>query len=213
MGRKLTILDESTGEYLEDIEFSGGYIIQYASYEDSGRIKHITHLNNAKWGERHWIKNEYYAPIARKLVSKFKEINFIKVDKILFLEDEIWSPKGASKTWMARAIKANAQFAEFSGYDFIIETRKYFTEKMSEEQFILLLYHELRHIDQYGGLIDHDVEDWDNIVATFGAKWAETKTNIQNILSEGFEDWEHLRSVRGTQTSLFDNVVPLSSAK
>ena len=70
------------------------------------------------------------------------------------------------------------------GYDYILETRNYFIEKMSREQIIALIYHELRYIDGSGELQPHDIEDWSNMVATLGKDWATTKAEIKNLIDD-----------------------------
>ncbi len=95
------------------------------------------------------------------------------------------------KHWMARISKANKQFSSMSGYEYILETRNYFIERMSREQIIALIYHELRHIDEYGDLQPHDIEDWDNMIATLGKDWATTKAEIKNLIDDDIP-WEEL---------------------
>lgn len=185
--KKLQILNKDTGEIVEEREFSGGYHFIYANLEDMGNLKHIRKLDNARFGDKHWIKNWIYRPIAEKLVNKFPELSHIKPKNILFIEDMEWKRPNSSKPkkyWMARISKANKQFADMSGYGYTLETRNYFIEKMSREQIVALIYHELRHIDQYGDLQSHDVEDWDNMIATLGKDWAETQTEIANLIED-----------------------------
>lgn len=201
--KKLSVVDTVSGELLENIEFSGGYNIQYATNEDDGSIKKIRKLDNGKFGIKHWIKNQYYKPIASKLVEKFEEIAHVRPQRILFIEDMEWKPTGGKNIWVARVCKTNKQFDEMTGYEYIVETRNYFIDKMSREQVILLLYHELRHIDTDGSLRKHDIEDWNNIVATFGTDWNKTQGEITDILSEDFDNWQELDGYK-KQTSIYD---------
>ncbi|MBU5438139.1 hypothetical protein KQI42_08975 [Tissierella sp. MSJ-40] len=46
----------------------------------------------------------------------------------------------------------NKQFSEITGYDYILEIKNYFIEKVSKEQIITLICHELRYIDKFGDL-------------------------------------------------------------
>lgn len=199
---KLTIVDGSSGEIIEDIEFSGGYNIQYASNEDSGRIQKVTKLDNAKFDENHWIKNLVYRPICYKLVRKFEELRHVKPENILFLEDTHWTPKGGKKSWIARIKLVNKEMNSVTGYEYIIETREYYMEKMTIEQVVATMYHELKHIDIDGTLIEHDIEDWSNMVATLGADWATTQATIANILGDEFV-WDELRKA-GKQVTIYD---------
>ena len=85
--KKLRITDDDTGEIILEKEFSGGYHLIYTNIDDSGKLHHIRELDNAKFGEKHWIKNFVYGPIANKLAKKFEELRHIKPSKILFIED------------------------------------------------------------------------------------------------------------------------------
>ncbi len=77
MAKKLKIINETTGEIIEEVKFSGGYHFIYTNTDDSGRLRHIRELDNAKFGDKHWIKNWVYRPIAKKLIEKFPELKYI----------------------------------------------------------------------------------------------------------------------------------------
>lgn len=214
MSKLIKVFNEH-GDCIETINFSGGYNIQWTNHDDSGRICHLTGIQNAKWGEKHWVKNYMYEPIVKKLTEKFKELKFIISSEILFLENTEWKPGSAKYDWIAQTRKANPQLTELTGYKWIIETRKYFIDNMSREQLIILIYHELRHIDTSDdGLKKHDIEDWNNIVATFGKNWDKTKAQLQDILSDDFISWKHVMKTE-RQISVYDygNVIPLADSK
>lgn len=78
------------------------------------------------------------------------------------------------------------------GYSFIIEVRDYFSRDMSREQIIALVYHEMRHIGEEGDLLHHDLEDWSNLVATFGFNWAGADRNIADLLDDDFAGFKEL---------------------
>lgn len=202
--KKLQIVNDGTGEIIENIEFTGGYHIIYTNTDDMGYLRHIRKLDNAKFGDGHWIKNYAYRPIAEKLIEKFEELRHINPYSVLFLEDVEWEKPNSERPkrhWMARVSKANKQLAAMSGYGYILETRNYFIEKMSREQIIALIYHELRHIDKWGELQPHDIEDWDNMVATLGKDWATTKEEIENLINDDVI-WKELES-REKQLDVF----------
>lgn len=183
--KKIKIIDDSTGEIILEQEFSGGYHLIYTNLTDSGHLHHIRELDNAKFGDKHWIKNFIYKSIAKRLVAKFPELKHISIPRVLFIEDMEWKdPVNGKSQWMAKISKANKQFETMSGYSYILETRNHYIEKMSREQIVMLLYHELRHIDKFGDLIPHDVEDWSNLLATVGTDWATTQTKIKNLIDD-----------------------------
>ncbi len=205
MNRRLIIIDKDTGKEVERLDFTGGYNIAVANLHDSGEIKFIRTLDNGKYDERHWIKNYLYRPIAEKLVAKFPEISHIKPSKILFIEDTEWERGIAKQPWIGQIKKSNKQLESMTGYEYVMEIRSYFTDKMSKAQIIALIYHEIRHIHQDGSVLKHDIEDWSNMVTTLGKDWATTDHVIENILDDDFEGWDDLRKA-GKQISMFEGL-------
>lgn len=201
--RKLRIIDEGSGEIEVERDFDGDFCVQFTEGDD-GRIRRLGQLQNARYGDIHDIKSWYYGPIAAELIEKFEELRHIDAGRVLFLENTNWKPPkgGISKwTWIARVKKANEHLQRIWGYDFIMEIREWFSCQMSTEQIIALVYHELRHIGEDGSLLHHDVEDWNNMVATLGTNWDSPEAEIINLLSDDFKEFEALRSV-GRQMSL-----------
>jgi predicted metallopeptidase len=207
MKKELKIINVDTGEVLEEFKFDGGYNIVFTSLSDGGILRRVKKLDNAKFGDKHWIKNYIYRPIAEKLVGKYAEIGHVRPKNILFIEDMEWKKPNSLKPksyWQARISMATKQFEAITGYDYILETRNYFIERMSREQIVALIYHELRHIDQYGDLQDHDIEDWDNMVATLGKDWAKTKSEIADLIEDDVF-WRNLEPV-AKQLDIFNGL-------
>lgn len=213
--KQIRIVDSSTGELVLDKEIGGDFQLQWTERTDGGNIHRIGRIENGKFDEKHWIKSYYYRPIATKLIQKFEELNHIRPHSILFLENTVWEPSKTStkKTWIARISKANTYLQQTWGYDFVLETREYFMNNMSREQIIATIYHELMHIDRDYELKPHDIEDWEWMVATLGKDWAETKSQIMNLLDEEFPGWNTLRR-SDNQITIFDtdNVIPITRA-
>lgn len=213
--KQLSIVDRTTGAVLEDVVFTGGYNIVYCNNHDNGTMKKINKLDNAKFGDKHWIKNMWYQPIAHKLTEKFPELKHIKAGKILFIEDMDWvKPDNNKPQYRAKVKKAPKEFSSMTGYDFILETRHFYIENMQQEQVIALIYHELLHIDTDGSLRPHDIEDWSQLIATFGADWAETVGSIRDILDDEFDesDWLKLPTA-AQQLSMFSRMNPIRMIK
>lgn len=217
MSKVIKIVDRYTGEVILDREIDGDFQMQFTQNSDSGKIHRIGLIDNGKFGDKHWIKNYYFRPMAQRLIEKFDEISHIHINRILFLENTAWTPaKGGSakKTWIARIGKANQWLQDTWGYMYVMELKGYYMEKMSKEQVIATVYHELRHIDSDGEIKSHDIEDWDNMVATLGKNWAETKYQIINLLDDEFPGWNELGRI-GRQLSIFEsneNVVSINRA-
>lgn len=199
MSKQIIVYEDN--KELERISFTGGYNITVANHEDGGNLRHFRRLDNGKFDDKHWIKSYLYRPIAAKLIEKFDEIGHIRPERILFIEDTEWQPKeGTKRPWQAKVCKANKQLSAMTGYWYVIETRRYFTDLMSKEQVVALIYHELRHIDTDGELIKHDVEEWSNIVATLGANWSSRRSQIIDILD--LDEWNELPGIE-MQMGLF----------
>ncbi|MDF2545801.1 MAG: hypothetical protein K0R93_699 [Anaerosolibacter sp.] len=205
MKKRLVIYDETGDEPIEDIVFSGGYNITYTNLSDDGALRKIRKLDNGRFGDKHWIKNYLYRPIAERLVEKFPELKHVKPNLILFLEDVDFAPGSAKNLWIAQMKLANKQLSAMTGYQYILETRSYYIDSMQREQLIALLYHELRHIDKDGDIVKHDVEDWSNMVATLGIDWATTQATIQDLLSDDFNQWHELEPM-AKQLNMFSGL-------
>ncbi len=216
MIKVMKIVDRYTGEIMLSQEFDGDFQFQFTSNPDSGKIHTIGLIDNGKFGDKWWIKNYQLRPIAEKLVRKFEELKHIVPTRILFLENIVWTPSGPvpKKNWVARIGKASQWLQDTWGYGYVLEIKQYYMEQMSKEQLIATIYHELRHIDIDGLIKPHDIEDWDNMVATLGTNWVTTKAEIINILDDEFPGWNELRRT-GQQRSIFDapdNVVSINKA-
>ena len=74
-------------------------------------------------------------------------------------------------------------------YTHILEIFKLNVLMMSREQIIALIYHELRHIGKDGSIINHDIEDWTNMVEKLGVDWSKYEADIPNILKV---DWDSI---------------------
>ncbi len=208
----MQIVDKDTGNIDMSREFAGEYAFQFA--DDNRDILHIGHINSANFAPDREIKNTHYAPIAAKLIERFEELAHINVHTILFLENTRWKPpkKKAKKTWIARVKKADTYLENAWCYSYVMEIKEYFVSRMSHAQIFTLLYHELRHIGEEDNLRPHDIEDWDNIVATLGANWADFEVDIKNILGVDFPGWNDINAV-GKQLTLFPNAKIEQAAK
>ncbi|MBC8062768.1 MAG: hypothetical protein H7Y18_19220 [Clostridiaceae bacterium] len=207
MGKVLSIVDIGTGEQIERIEFSGGYNIQYTTNEDSGRIFHVTKLDNAKYMNKYWIKNESYCLIAQKLINKFEIFKGIRPERILFIEDENYVGSEDNKPeWIMRIKKANAQLTEYTGYCWIIESLEWWVSRISHEQVVALMYSMLKYIDG-NSLKKEDIKGWDELIGTLGNGWEHTMSPIPNLLQGFTEEDFKLINKADRQVSVFDGVM------
>ena len=201
--KKMQIIDEKTGEVLEECHFSGDSLFQFMN--SNGDIEQIGGINNGNFGLKHNIANWKYSLVAEQVAEKFQEIRHVKPRSILFLELVDWKPpaSGAGRTWVARVQKANKYLENTWQYKYIMEIKEYYSSQMSKEQIVALLYHEMRHIAPNGKIQIHDVEDWGNMVATLGANWVAMGAEIVDLLDRDFPGWDHLKEAAGGQMSMF----------
>lgn len=212
MSKKRIIVSEGDKQ-LQSIDFDGGYNITVV--DDEGYLKHYRNIGNGRFGDKFWIKGDIYGKVAEHLVEKFDELRHINPSRILFLEDTDFKEKDnthRNNKWKAKISKASKQLEAMFGYEYVLTTRSYYLEHMDDAKVAALVYHELRHIDKEGKLVNHDVEDWDNLIGTLGVDWSTKMANIADILSDDFKGW---RDMSKTQISMFegDNLVPLKAVK
>jgi hypothetical protein len=194
---KIRIIDEYTGE-VKDIECVG-YNLQYAEATGDGKIQMIRALNNGKYSYRHWIKNQFYRPLAQKIIDKYKEdiesFTLVKLDKILFIEDIEYVGDEVRRDddvmWIKKAPK---QLTELTGYKFIIESREFWMSRISTEQILWHIYSVLRQIDGRDKLKEPDLKGWKEVIGTLGLGWETTLSSVPNIM-DGFdkEDFKMLK--------------------
>jgi len=200
MAKRIIITDTVSGVVETDETVEGGFSLQYTKNTDEGNVHILGRINNGKFGYRHWIANEKYEPLAKRLVRKFEELSHIKSHRILFLEDTLYEFKASKKPdWVAKVKKAPKELAEIWGYWYVMEIRKDALVNMTSSQRTAIIYHELRHVGHSGELLKHDIEDWDNMVTTLGKDWVDGTEEIWNILDEHF-DWDKPRK----QLSIYD---------
>lgn len=148
--------------------------------------------------------NEDYRPIAEALFVKFKELEYVPVKNILFIENTEDERKKNNSIVYAQISKMPGKWKDIiyqttrRHFGYMLEIFKENTRLMSKEQIIALIYHELKHIQlvpsKDGPKIDivrHDVEDWFNIVEKLGVNWASTKGQIPDLL-DGNINWESI---------------------
>lgn len=207
---KIRVINEY-GELIQDIDCIG-YNLQYVESTGNGQIQKIRALNNGKWGYKHWIKNDFYKPIAQKIKNKyaaqFPDFTFINLDKILFIEDmEYIGDEVKRDDYVMWIKKLPKQVAEFTGYEFIIESRDFWMSRMSDEQVVAHIYSCLRQIEDGTKLKAPDLVGWKEVIGTLGYGWETTISPIPDLMN-GF-DKEEFRMLRKAdkQVTMFDRAV------
>ncbi|HWQ42804.1 MAG TPA: putative metallopeptidase [Desulfosporosinus sp.] len=146
--------------------------------------------------------NEDYRPIAEALKAKFKELEYVPVKNILFIENTEDERKKNNSIVYAQISKMPGKWEDIiyqvtqKHFEYMLEIFKENTIMMSREQIVALIYHELRHIQLVKSkdgpkvdIVSHEVEDWLNMVEKLGLNWASTKGSIPDLLDENI-NWE-----------------------
>ena len=133
------------------------------------------------------VRATEYQEIAEKLIDKYVvAFSHIVLDEVLFLKEEEKSPKG--KYADTRIVRA--PYTYFSDYKFIITFYENNMLSMTEAQKVLLVYHELLHIDpSFSKLVSHDIQDFRILISKWGSCW-DIDPNLPNILEEEDKDMD-----------------------
>lgn len=157
-----------------------------------------------------YVVNEDYRPIAEALVKKYDEIKHVPVDNILFIENTTSKAKNKDKSKYAQIGKIPSRWSEalyqLTGNTLIyfMEIFKQYTQYMTPAQITALVYHELRHINQFGDICAHDIEDWSIMVDRLGVGWTHNN-ELPDLLAEGI-NWDNICGLG--QQSLFRSIMP-----
>lgn len=148
--------------------------------------------------------NEDYRPIAEALFAKYKELEYVPVKNILFIENMEDKRKKNNSIVHAQISKIPSKWEEIvyqvtgKHFDYMIEIFKENNWSMSREQIIAMIYHELRHVQLVQkkdgpeiDIVSHEVEDWINMVEKLGLNWASTKGSIPDLLDKSI-NWESI---------------------
>ena len=148
--------------------------------------------------------NEHYKPIAKALKEKFKELEYVPVDNILFVENTEDKRKNNNMTVYAQISKVPGRWEDLiyqmtkKQFEYMLEIYKENTREMSRQQIVALIYHELKHIQLVKSaqgpkvdIVGHDVEDWFNMIEKLGSNWNSTKATIPNLLDDSI-NWDSI---------------------
>ncbi len=147
-----------------------------------------------------WKVNDFYRPIAEALIERYENLKHIPVETFLFVDNMGDNGKKANKKLAAKVYKIPQRYQDFIQQltnkippQYVMEFFKCNIEEMSREQIVMVVYHELRHVYQDGNLILHGLEDWPELVGTFGSDWATTQSMLPDLISDEI-DWETVKS-------------------
>jgi hypothetical protein len=200
-----TELQDNEAEETEDAEF--GEDTEFTPIT-SGQIP----LAIPNWKGQYVIR-EQFRPIAEQLVNKYPELRHIQTERILFVADTTGTGKIKDKRKKAQIGAMPVKWTEILHQI----TRQWFTWMMEfftmncsglrHEQYVALVYHELRHIGLDGKPCCHDVEDWQEMIDALGLNWSslrEEGAEFPDLLDPGV-DWDRLMGQKLVQMSI-DNL-------
>jgi predicted metallopeptidase len=122
--------------------------------------------------------------LAERIIAKREELHFIKDYEIHVGYVRSTEAKRGKKVTYADCRKLNEIFKAYLPFDYII-TFYADAEMLTENQQIILMLHELKHIDvgPKGLTIrPHDIEDFEDILMQYGINWNNYGADVPNIL-------------------------------
>ena len=128
--------------------------------------------------------------LAEKIIMRKSDIKWILDDDYFHLIGFVRShiSKTNSPDVPADCRKVPNPFRAFVPYDIIITVYEPCANLLSENQFKILLYHELKHIgttqEQNLKVNDHDTKDFYVILKNYGIDWQRYDSQVPDILKE-----------------------------
>jgi hypothetical protein len=138
------------------------------------------------------------APDVQSLANKIIKI---KPDLKWILEDDFIDSIGYVRSFVPKANKPDVPadcrkvpgpFRAYIPFDILITVYEPCLHLLSENQFKILLYHELKHIgvntDNELKVNDHDLKDFYVILRKYGIDWNRLDVDVPDILQEGVRE-------------------------
>jgi predicted metallopeptidase len=124
--------------------------------------------------------------MANMIINHFEQFAFIKEDGIKIGYVISYDKRKQKKVKYADCRKVHAVYKAFLPFDYIITFYDTNTDILSENQKKILMLHELKHIgynnDLELTLIDHDIEDFEDILKKYGLDWNKYGQEMPDIL-------------------------------
>lgn len=126
--------------------------------------------------EKTQITNHRYLSVVEGIKKYYPDhLGFINPSRILFVEDTAWEKTDKTtenSAWKITLQKAPKTIQDMFDVDYIIKTRHWYTEQMSEAQEAAMIMSELLRIDSKTGAIRKlTSESYSHFTSTFGEGW------------------------------------------
>ena len=135
--------------------------------------------------KRQFEPDESMRALAEKVAGAYRQyLPHIDTDRILFYRESLgcMSRADAKCRMITEPYKSILQSKGLDA-DWIIEFYSVHTAHKSENYLAVLMLHELMHIGGNGKLVDHDIQDFRDILRGVGAEWAADR-DIPDILTD-----------------------------
>lgn len=139
-------------------------------------------------------KSKQYENIAKKLIKSLPELEYIKNSnvKIAYLASDLEKKKDR-KIVFADCTKVSERYKWCCNYDFFITVYEQNCISFNEQQFEILINHELHHVGicEEGNepsyyIVPHDIEEFWDIINKHGLEWSvcqeETTQTVEQTL-------------------------------
>lgn len=178
---------------VSQVEISDGQTtLQFDSIEEAAEaFDAAAEQANANDRTAKYTLREDLRDLAARLRERFPgRLGSVFPTKIAFLSNSEDMPKSKGRECMAKTFRISARYAFLTGYSHVIEFYPLNCGHLTNNQLTVLLYHELLHIGEEGRIQGHDVEEFGEVIDSFGRTVLDCKRDdIPDILDEDF-DWK-----------------------
>ncbi len=159
----------------------------YLIWDEQNEKDKIVLVRNLKrqMGIREAEPNKQLRLLAIKIINRYPEFSFIKEWNVKIGYVVSQEHKSGEKITYADCRKVQDVFRAYLPFDFIITFYEQNTGMLNENQLKVLMLHELRHItmgERGLKLRPHDIEDFKDILETYGLDWNEYGKKLPDIL-------------------------------
>lgn len=131
----------------------------------------------------HFESDRSLRKLAERVIRAYpEEFGHIELDRVEFLMETTGKPSGAAAVCHKVSILARSAMAiRGTGIDWVIAFFSCAAEGRSTQWMQLVMFHELLHIGTRGGLVEHDVEDFAQVLRMAGIDWT-SDNNLPDII-------------------------------
>lgn len=159
----------------------------YRIWDEQNEKDKIVVVRNLKrqMGIREAEPSKQLRLLANKIINRFPEFSIIKEWNIKIGYVVSQERKSGEKITYADCRRVQEVFRAYLPFDFIITFYELNTGMLNENQQKVLMLHELRHItmgEKGLKLRPHDIEDFKDILESYGLDWNEYGKELPDIL-------------------------------